>query len=148
MAGANGNFDDLIRERVKSSLSGVSDAPDRLAKIVGATIAEGVLGGAGKAKVAPSEATVRAACRGAMGGMILIHGELPKTAIAVLNELSHSANTLGVDPMELMTWAMRGFADNARSMTPQQVNEIHVAIDSAYMGAGEMFHRLCEEAAG
>ncbi len=86
--------------------------------------------------------TVAAACRGVMGGMLLIEKDLPKTAVSLLEQMAGVANETGLDPAECMTWAMEGIAPVAKLAQGAGSDAIRAAIEEHFMGAGEVFESI------
>lgn len=85
--------------------------------------------------------TVAAACRGVMGGMVLIEKDLPKTAVALLSQMAAVADEAHLDPADCMTWAMEGIAPIAK-VAHGGPDEVRAAIEENFMGAGEVFDNL------
>jgi hypothetical protein len=57
----------------------------------------------------------------------------------VLDAVLEVAAETNVDPTAAMSAAMRGLADLRRFVDPARVDEIRIAVDRKYMGAGEVF---------
>lgn len=148
MAEAAYRFDELTREMVVSQLRGAPDAPHEAAVIARKTIAAGLRGTRGVAGPPPPGDSVRQICRGMIAGMILLDGDLPRTAVELLTQVGAAADETHTDRTEMMTWALRGIADNARVLPARELMAVTSAIDAQFMGTGELFGRLCHEATG
>jgi phage tail sheath gpL-like len=90
--------------------------------------------------------TIAAACRGVMAGMLLIDKDLPKTAIALLDQMALIAHESDLDPAECMTWAMEGIAPVVKAAPPGAADAIGAAIEERFMGAREAFQALMDAA--
>lgn len=86
--------------------------------------------------------TVAAACRGVMGGMVLIEKDLPKTAVALLQQMATVAQETNLDPAECMTWAMEGIAPVVKVAPGGAADHVRAAIEENFMGAGEVFETI------
>lgn len=86
--------------------------------------------------------TIAAACRGVMGGMILIEKDLPRTAVSLLDQMAAVANETGLDPAECMTWAMEGIAPIVKVAHGGVADQVRAAIEEHFMGVGEVFERI------
>jgi hypothetical protein len=86
--------------------------------------------------------TIAAACRGVMGGMILIEKDLPRTAVSLLDQMAAVANETGLDPAECMTWAMEGIAPIVKVSHGGVADQVRAAIEEHFMGVGEIFERI------
>ena len=79
-----------------------------------------------------------------MSGMLLLEQDLPRTAVSILNQMGAVAQETHQDPAELMTWAMEGFAPVAKLAGGHAREDIERAIDSEFMGAGQVFAEVCK----
>ena len=137
------DFEKLAREITAERLRDLSGAPAAAAEIAAKIIASAV----NSTKDHHGERiTVVGVCRGVMTGLVMIDKELPDAAIAILQRMTTLAQELHLDPMETMTWAMEGIAAVAVVSQAEAKNAIRGRIDERFMGAGEIFGRLCEEA--
>ena len=90
--------------------------------------------------------SVAAACRGVMGGMLLVEKDLPKTAVALLNQMAQVAIEANLDPADCMTWAMEGIAPVVRLAPHGAANAVSTAIEEHFMGAGQVFDDILRTA--
>ena len=133
------DFETLAKELIVEHLKTAENAPMVAADIVKKISIAAVNGTALRQE---PRISVSAACRGVMGGMILLEADLPETAVAVLREMATVAAESNQDPMECMTWAMEGMATVCRLASPDAQEAVRVAIDEKFMGAGEVFEKL------
>ncbi len=146
MPGQQYNFDQLAREMVVSQLKDAADAPVQAARIARATIIAGVKGtNAAGSKQSP-EKSVRMISKGMIAGMMIINKKVDVAAVELLQQIGQAATDTNQDPQQMLTWAMQGIADNAPLMAKTQVDAICTAIDTAFMGAGQVFAELCKKA--
>ena len=88
--------------------------------------------------------TIAAACRGVMAGMLLIDNDLPKTAVALLDQMAMIAGESNLDTAECMTWAMEGIAPVVKAAPPGASDAVGAAIDDRFMGAREAFQAILD----
>lgn len=98
----------------------------------------------GTQAVQPPRDGVAAACKGVMSAAVLLEKDLPRCAVAVLNQMGAVAQETGQDPAELMTWAMEGIAPVAVLAGEAARSAVQDAIESAFMGAGTVFSEICQ----
>jgi|SRR5579883_2081399 len=137
------DFEKLAREIVTSRLPGVKDPAHAAAEVARKMLVTAVKGTA--QRQAP-RLTVLAVCRGVMDGMLILNQGLADPAIRILQMVPDVANEAALDPGELMTWAMEGIAAVAATAGAQAQQEIQAKIDESFMGAGEVFSSLCQQA--
>ncbi|MBI4385970.1 MAG: hypothetical protein HY551_01180 [Elusimicrobia bacterium] len=137
------NLSQLTQEIISSQLKGSPDAPSMAAEIAKKTIVAGVRGTQTSGQI-PQE-TVEQICLGAMKGLLLLEKDLPKAAVHILNRMAEASSELHMDPEEMMTWAMRGISRITPLVSTDIRWNIQRAIEDQYMGAGEVFARLCGE---
>ena len=77
--------------------------------------------------------------RGAMIALLLADQNLARGAMGVLDAVLETAGQAQLDPTEAMRAALQGAADLGRFTDPARLNDIRVAIDGKFMGAGEVF---------
>lgn len=142
------NFDQLAREMVRSRAAGTPDAPVQAARIARELIVNGIKGTRGAAADQSPHESVRLICKGTISALILLEQKVPEGAVEIMRQLGDAAQELGLDPQEMMTWAMEGVADNAPALSAQQIGAVHSAIDAAFMGAGQVFSELCAKSRG
>ena len=133
------DFEALAKELIVEHLKTAEDAPTVAAEIVRKIPVSAVTG---TASSLDPHMSVSAACRGVIGGMILLEKDLPATAVAILQQMATVAVETNQDPMECMTWAMEGMAAVCRLASPAVQDSIRYAIDEKFMGAGEVFEKL------
>lgn len=126
---------DLLLEHLKGSADAAASAGEIVRKMAVAAVA-----GAGSSQ-AP-RASVRAACKGIMSGVVLLEKDLPAAAVAVLQQMGAVAAETNQDPSECMTWAMEGMAQVCRLAPASAQEAVRAAIDEKFMGAGEVFENL------
>ena len=81
-----------------------------------------------------------------MSGMFLLEKDLSLTAVAILSQMSVVATETHQDPADLMTWAMEGIAPVVTLAGGHVREEVARAIETEFMGAGEVFSQVCETA--
>lgn len=133
----------LAKEIVASRLKDVPDTAAVAAEVVKKTIVAGV--GAARARGEDPHLTVQDVCKGSMQGLMLIDKDLPTAAAAILGQLSDAAQELHLDPQELLTWALEGFAKLSAILQPEDLYKIRDGINKQYMGAGDVFDKLCKQ---
>lgn len=133
----------LAREITVERLKGVEDPPAAAGEVARQIAAKAIAGT--QARQSPRESVV-ATCRGLMSGMLLLEKDLPRTAVSILGRMGEVAVETHQDPAELMTWAMEGMAPIAKLGGESARSAVQDAIESAYMGAGEVFARACATA--
>lgn len=137
------NLEKLAKEIVVERLKGVEDPPAGAGEVAKKIVSQAVLGT--QARQAPRH-TVTAVCRGLMSGMFLLEKDLPRTAVAILGQMSAVAVETHQDPAELMTWAMEGIAPIVTLAGGHMKDDVEHAIETAYMGAGGVFREVCRTA--
>lgn len=137
------NLEKLAKEIVVERLKSVDDAPAGAGEVAHKMVSSAVNGTS--AHQAPHH-TVTAVCRGLMSGMFLLEKDLPRTAVAILNQMSAVAGETHQDPAELMTWAMEGIAPVVTLAGGHVRDDVTAAIESSFMGAGDVFKQVCETA--
>lgn len=132
---------DIVTDRLKSV------APDEVPSVSADIVRDIVVSGVAStgAKQDP-RMTVSGTCRGAMGGLLLLEKDLPSAAVAILAESAAIANETGLDPGDMMTWAIEGIAPVARMAGSNVEGAVQEAIEAKYMGAGEAFAAACRSA--
>jgi len=137
------NLEKLAKEIVVARMKDLPDAPAGAGLVAGQMLSKAVAGT--QARQAPHD-TVVAVCRGLMSGMLLLGKDLPSTAVAILKQINVVAETTNQDPAELMTWAIEGIAPVANIAGRTTRYAVQEAIESAFMGAGQVFDSTCETA--
>ena len=137
------NLEKLAKEIVVDRMRDLPDAPAGAGLVAAQILAKAVAGT--QSRQAPRD-TVVAVCRGLMSGMLLLGKDLPATAVAILKQVTLVAETTNQDPAELMTWAIEGIAPVAGIAGRQTRDAVEEAIESAFMGAGQVFASTCQTA--
>ena len=83
--------------------------------------------------------------RGVMQAMFALGKDLPQTMIRLLQEIPNLADQLGIDFSSLMTWAMEGTASLSESFGRENCQKIRSNIEEKFMGAGDIFEKLCSQ---
>jgi hypothetical protein len=135
------NLEALAKEIAVERLKTAEDAPLAAGDLAKELVIKSVTGTMNKQE--PRYA-VTAVCRGLMEGVILLEKDVPKTAVALISQIGTIAQETALDPAELMTWAMEGFAPVCRLAGNAAFSSTQDAIDAAFMGAGEVFLRAAD----
>lgn len=137
------DFEKLAKEIVVAKLK---DVPDPVA--VAGEVVHKIAVSALKSTDSRQEprVTVAAACRGVMGGMVLIEKDLPQTAVALLAQMASIAQEADLDPAECMMWAMEGIAPVVKVAPGGTADAVGDAIEERFMGAREAFQRVLSAA--
>ena len=130
------DLEKLAKEFVLERLKSVAD-PYALAGDIARKIAV-----AGARSSSEPRAAVSAACRGVIGGMLILEKNLPKTAVALLAQMAVVAQEAHLDPGDCMTWAMEGIAPVCKLAPNDMGSEVRAALEAAFMGAGDIFERV------
>ncbi len=141
---ADYDFEKLAREITSARLRGLEKAPAAAGEIAAKIIIAGVQ--STKARQDP-RLSVISVCRGVLGGMLLIEGDLPAASVEILQQMAHLAQELHLDPADMMTWAMEGFASVVVLGHSDLGPRLRDAIEHKFMGAGGVFDELCQKAA-
>ena len=87
----------------------------------------------------PSERIVEDTVKGAMTALLLAEQSLARGGLLVLDAVLDVPAKANLDPTESMRAALRALADLRRFVDPARVDDVRLAIESKYMGAGEVF---------
>ena len=87
----------------------------------------------------PLERIVEDTVKGAMTALLLAEQSLARGGMLVLDAVLDVAAKAQIDPTLAMRAALRALADLRRFVDPARIEDIHVAIEAKYMGAGEVF---------
>ena len=87
----------------------------------------------------PRERIVEDTVKGAMTALLLAEQSLARGGILVLEVVVDAAAMAHMDPTESMRAALKALADLRRFVDPNRIEDIRLAIDAKYMGAGEVF---------
>ncbi len=138
------DFEKLAREIVSTRLAETGDkAPAVVAEIARTILISALKSTRSKQNPMLSVAGI---CRGALAGLLVVNGDLAQAAPLILKELAYVSDQVPISPEDLMTWAMKGFADIAVIAGPDATSAIESAIDRSFMGAGTVFAGACGEA--
>lgn len=137
------NLEKLAKEIVVERFRGIADAPAGAGLVARQIVSKAVNGTA--ARQSPRDSVV-ATCRGLMSGMLLLEKDLPRTAVAILSQMTLVAEATHQDPAELMTWAIEGIAPVAKLAGRDVCESCEAAIEAAFMGAGQVFASTCDAA--
>jgi len=85
------------------------------------------------------ERIVEDTVKGAMTALLLAEQSLARGGILVLEAVVDVAAKAHLDPTEAMSAALRALADLRRFVDPSRIDDIRLAIDAKYMGAGDVF---------
>ncbi len=77
--------------------------------------------------------------KGAMTALLLADQSLARGGMLVLAAVVEVASEAQMDPTEAMRAALLGLADLRRFVDPDRIEELRLAIEAKYMGAGEVF---------
>lgn len=141
---ADYDFEKLAREITSARLRGLEKAPAAAGEIASKIILAGVQ--STKNRQDP-RLSVISVCRGVMGGMLLIEGDLAGAAVEILQHMARLAQELHLDPSDMMTWAMEGFVGVVVLGHADLGPKLREAIEHKFMGAGGVFDELCAKAA-
>ncbi len=139
------NLEKLAQQIVVERLANIGDAPDGAGQVARQMVSKAVMGT--QERQAPRE-TVAAVCRGLMSGMLLLNQDLPRTAVAILSQMGAAAASTHQDPADLMTWAMEGIAPVVKLSGETAFEAVQLAVESAFMGAGQAFVAAARDTAG
>ncbi|MBI3288301.1 MAG: hypothetical protein HYZ74_02145, partial [Elusimicrobia bacterium] len=129
------NLEKLAKDIVVERLKNTPDAPGDCGLIARQIAAQAFANSDTQQQPAQS---VRAVCRGLMSGMLLLEKDLPRAAVAILSQMGTVAHETHQDPAEMMTWAMEGIAPVAKLSGEHARATIQDAIETAFMGAGDV----------
>lgn len=125
----------LTKEMVAEELRLLGDPCQTAAGVVRRTLTAALQGApAGTA----ADRVIEDAVKGAMTALLLAEQSLPRGAMLVLAAVL-DASAAAIDPTRAMRAALQGVADLRRFADVDRVEEVRVAIDAQYMGAGEVF---------
>jgi|GEM_PF-3174533 len=127
----------LAKEMVAEQLRLLADPCAAAAQVVRQTLSAALSGE--PVGGTPPERVIEDTVKGAMTALLLADHSLSKGAIMMIEAVHDVANDCQLDTTESMRAALRGLADLRRFVTPEKVDEVRIAIDQRYMGAGELF---------
>ncbi len=137
------NFEKLAREIVMSKLKSL-DKPAETA----AQVAEKIMVAAVKSTGERQHpmVTIIKVCRGSMSGIVIIDKDLTGAALALLKKVMIVSDQLKLDPESVMTWFLEGIAEVTPMVGSDIRNNIQYKIEEEFLGAGEIFSKLSEQA--
>jgi len=133
----------LTKEMVAEELRQLSDPCAAAATVVRKTLSIALNGS--PAGETPYVLVIEDAVKGAMTALLLADLSLSRGAILVIEAVHDVALERELDTVEAMRAALKGLADLRRFVTAQKVDEVRHAIETRYMGAGEMFGEYLSE---
>lgn len=88
---------------------------------------------------------VRRICRGAMNAVMFLGKSMPMTAASLLKAMADTANDIGIDPGDAMTWGMQGIADLTMLAGSETGTAIQRQLTKEFMGVegiyGDFYQR-------
>ena len=139
-------FDDLTRVMVAEQCRGQKDAAERAAAIACQTIVAGLKGTRAAGAMQGPADSVRLITKGMVTGLVTADLDFVEASVVLLQHLSDAAEKAGIDPAEMMTWAMEALAEQSAILPADRVNVLEAEVDRNFMGAGSMFSALCNKA--
>lgn len=140
------DFDDLTRAMVAERCRGAKDAAELAANIACQTIVAGLKGVRAAGGEQGAAESVRLVTKGMLTGLVTADLDFVEASVFLLQRLSDAAEKTGIDPAEMMTWAMEGMAEQSAILSADRVGALEAAVDQKFMGAGSMFSALCNKA--
>lgn len=137
------DFEKLAKEIVVAKLKDAADPAAAAGEVVHKIAVSALKGTDGRQE---PRVTIAAACRGVMAGMLLIEKDLPKAAVALLDQMAAIAQEADLEPAECMTWAMEGIAPVVKVAPAGAADAVGAAIEERFMGAREAFQGLLNAA--
>lgn len=137
------NFEKLAREIVMSKLKNLDQPGDTAAQV-----AEKIMVAAIKSTGERQHpmVTIIKVCRGCMSGIVIIDKDLTGAALALLKKVMPVSDQLKLDPESVMTWFLEGIAEVTPMVGTDTRNNIRYMIEEEFIGAGEIFSKLSEQA--
>ena len=133
------DFEKLGKEIVTESLQGAKGAPELAGEMARKIIVSAV---AGTRDNQEPSVTIAAVCRGVMNGMMLLGLDLPKTAVALIKQMSSVAHETGLAPADCMIWAMEGIAPIAWLAPGGTAEKIRRSIEENFFQDQEVLKKL------
>ncbi len=140
------DFDDLTRAMVAEQCRGQNDAAERAAAIACQTIVAGLKGTRAAGAEQGPAASVRLITKGMVTGLITADLDFVEACVELLQRLSDAAERSGIDPAEMMTWAMEALAEQSAILPADRVGALEAEVDRKFMGAGSIFSAMCNRA--
>jgi hypothetical protein len=133
----------LTKEMVAEELRQLSDPCAAAATVVRKTLSI-ALNGVPAGGTSP-DLVIEDAVKGAMTALLLADLSLSRGAILVIEAVHDVALERELDTVQAMCAALKGLADLRRFVAVQRVDEVRHAIETRYMGAGELFGNYLAE---
>lgn len=89
--------------------------------------------------------TLKGIFRGVTQALFALNKDMPPACVRLLQEIPHLSERLELDFATLMTWAMEGIASLSAPLGRENCHKIRAKIDENFMGAGEIFEKLCAQ---
>lgn len=137
------NLGQLTKEMVASRLSELEDPCAVAAKVLEKALYSALR--SAKEFGPAQKAMISEVCHGALTGILLRHQSLPHGAVEILTAVCSVAQRLDLDPTEMMTRAIRGMARIRTVASKDALHEIPHALETRFMGAGELFKEETSE---
>jgi hypothetical protein len=132
------NINQLTKEMVVARLSQLTDPHSAAAEVTKKTLLI-TLKEAPPRLEGPFHQAVTDIFQGAMTGILLKELDLSRGALVLLHVAAEVASETGIDPSEMMSAALVGIADISRFTDRARMHQVSKAIDTEFMGAGEVF---------
>jgi hypothetical protein len=133
----------LTKEMVAEELRQLSDPCAAAATVVRKTLSIALNGLPSNGT--PPDLVIEDAVKGAMTALLLADLSLSRGAILVIEAVHDVAAERQLDTVQAMCAALKGLADLRRFVTAHRVDEVRHAIETRYMGAGEIFCNFLSE---
>jgi hypothetical protein len=132
------------RAKVIEQMRGELGSDAKLKTIISAAITSGP-----KVATEPEAAAahVRAVTKGAMQGFIVLEQDLPQASVKIMTAVAEFATDNSLSPETLMRWGLVGVAEAGEIAPAGTLDNIRGALDSAFLGVGDVFAQACQELA-
>ncbi|MEK7384069.1 MAG: hypothetical protein AAB262_12400 [Elusimicrobiota bacterium] len=132
-------FEAIAKELVTSRLNDSTNAPSVAADVARAILVPAI---ANTRAHQDPRLTVVSVCRGVMEGLRLGGKDLPKSAVALLEQMSPVAQESYLDTSVCRFWAMEAIAPICR----QEFEAVRAAIEKSRAGDGAVFDKAVQSA--
>ena len=126
----------LTKEMVAEELRSLGDPCAAAAAVVHRTLSAALQS---PPEGTPPERIVEDTVKGAMTALLLAEQSLARGGMLVLEAVLDVSAKANLDPTAAMSAALRALADLRRFVDPARIDDIRLAIEAKYMGAGEVF---------
>jgi hypothetical protein len=126
----------LTKEMVAEELRALGDPCAAAAAVVKKTLTAALQSAP---EGTPAEMIVEDSVKGAMTALLLAEQSLARGGLLVLEVVLDVTAKADLDPTESMRAALRALADLRRFVDPARMDDVRLAIESKYMGTGEVF---------